>query len=211
MRRFISARCAWARRPDAEQVPKVCCTTLRNGGMFLVPLIVLTWALLYGYTPTMVAIVGALSVVAVSWLRRHTRLGPVRLWNALAETTYRMVPVAGATAAAGLVIAGMTMTGLAAKFAHVVYALTDANQFTACRGRCSRDSRPRHADARRLHSRGGADGSADDADRHRCARRPHVHPLFRGDVGDHAAGRGRGLRGRRPSRRTIRSSLPRMR
>ena len=48
----------------------------------------------------------------------------------MAETTYRMVPVAGATAAAGLVIAGITMTGLAAKFAHVVYALTAADQFS---------------------------------------------------------------------------------
>ena len=58
-------------------------------------------------------------------------LGPLDLWNALADTTYRMVPVAGATAAAGLVIAGLTMTGLAAKFAHVVYAITSANQFFA--------------------------------------------------------------------------------
>ena len=40
------------------------------------------------------------------------------------------MPVAGATAAAGLVIAGLTMTGLSAKFAHVVYAITNANQFT---------------------------------------------------------------------------------
>ena len=39
--------------------------------------------------------------------------------------------MAGATAAAGLVIAGLTMTGLAAKFAHVVYAITTANQFIA--------------------------------------------------------------------------------
>jgi TRAP-type uncharacterized transport system fused permease subunit len=37
--------------------------------------------------------------------------------------------VAGATAAAGLVIAGITMTGLASKFAHVVYAITSANHF----------------------------------------------------------------------------------
>ncbi len=42
-----------------------------------------------------------------------------------------MVPVAGATAAAGLVIAGLTMTGLSAKFAHVIYAVTNANQITA--------------------------------------------------------------------------------
>jgi TRAP-type uncharacterized transport system fused permease subunit len=97
--------------------------------MFLVPLIVLTIALFYGYTPTMVAVFGALAVIAVSQLRRDTRIGPIEVVKALAETTYRMVPVAGATAAAGLVIAGITMTGLAAKFAHIVYAIAGAEQF----------------------------------------------------------------------------------
>jgi TRAP transporter 4TM/12TM fusion protein len=106
-------------------------TALKNGSLFFVPLTVLTASLLYGYTPTMVALFGTASVIVVSWLRRDTRLGPIDLWNALAETTFRMVPVAGATAAAGLVIAGITMTGLASKFAHVVYAMTDANKFTA--------------------------------------------------------------------------------
>lgn len=112
---------------DAAEVPRPL-STLRRGGMFLVPLIVLTWFLLEGYTPTMVAVYGSIAVIAVSFLRRETFLDPVKLWNALAETTYRMVAVAGATAAAGLVIAGITMTGLAAKFAHVVYAITSKDQ-----------------------------------------------------------------------------------
>ncbi len=115
---------------DASTIPPLL-TTLRHGGLFFVPLIVLTTALLYGYTPTMVAIFGGVAVIIVSWMRRDTFIGPVGLWNVLAETTLRMVPVAGATAAAGLVIAGLTMTGLAAKFAHVVYAVTNANQFMA--------------------------------------------------------------------------------
>lgn len=102
--------------------------TMKKGGVFLIPLIVLTWALLAGYTPTMVAVFGSLAVIAVSMLRADTRLGPVGLWNSLAETTVRTVAVAGATAAAGLVIGGITMTGLASKFAHLVYALTEANQ-----------------------------------------------------------------------------------
>jgi TRAP transporter 4TM/12TM fusion protein len=102
--------------------------TMKKGGVFLIPLMVLTWALLAGYTPTMVAVFGSLSVIAVSMLRADTRLGPVGLWNSLAETTVRTVAVAGATAAAGLVIGGITMTGLASKFAHLVYALTEANQ-----------------------------------------------------------------------------------
>jgi TRAP transporter 4TM/12TM fusion protein len=113
---------------DPAQIPSLV-SALKRGMVFFVPLVVLTIALVYGYTPTMVAIFGAIAVIVVSWLRSETRLGPIALWNALAETTIRMVPVAGATAAAGLVIAGITMTGLAAKFAHVVYAITSANHF----------------------------------------------------------------------------------
>jgi TRAP transporter 4TM/12TM fusion protein len=113
---------------DPTQIPKLT-ATLKQGGMFLVPLVVLTWALLAGYTPTMVAVFGAITVVIVAAFRASTRMGPVMLWRALAETTFRMVPVAGATAAAGLVIAGITMTGLAQKFAHIVYAITNADQF----------------------------------------------------------------------------------
>lgn len=115
---------------DASQIPALL-TTLRKGALFFVPLIVLVSALLYGYTPTMVAIWGTIAVILVSWFQRRTRLGPLDLWHALADTTYRIVPVAGATAAAGLVIAGLTMTGLASKFAHVIYAMSDANQFIA--------------------------------------------------------------------------------
>ncbi|OGA19319.1 MAG: hypothetical protein A3G25_02775 [Betaproteobacteria bacterium RIFCSPLOWO2_12_FULL_63_13] len=113
---------------DPEMIPTLL-STMKKGGMFFVPLLVLVTALLYGFTPTMVAIYGTLAVIVVSWLQGHTRLGPRELWHALADTTYRMVPVAGATAAAGLVIAGLTMTGLASKFAHVIYAITDAQQF----------------------------------------------------------------------------------
>jgi TRAP transporter 4TM/12TM fusion protein len=110
---------------EAARIPPVF-GTLREGGMFLVPLVVLTGALLQGYTPTMVAVYGCLTVLAVAMLRAATRIGPVALLKVITETTYRMVPVAGACAAAGLVIAGITMTGLAAKFAHVIYGITDA-------------------------------------------------------------------------------------
>ena len=108
-----------------DRIPRMG-ATLRDGGMFLVPLVVLTVALLYSYTPTMVAVYGCLAVLAVAVLRPSTRVGPIALVKVLSETCYRMVPVAGACAAAGLVIAGITMTGLAAKFSHLIYGITDA-------------------------------------------------------------------------------------
>lgn len=100
--------------------------TLKDGGIFIVPLAVLVWALVEGYTPTMVAVYGCLAVLGVSMFRPGRRLGPAAIGKALVETCNLVVPVVGAVAAAGMVIAGITMTGLAAKFAHVVYGITDA-------------------------------------------------------------------------------------
>lgn len=110
---------------DPDQIPRLL-PTLKKGGLFLVPLVALTVALLKGYTPTMVAVFGSISVLAVAVLKKETRLGLLKIYKALAETSIRMIPVAGACAAAGLVIAGITMTGLSSKFAHVIYAITDA-------------------------------------------------------------------------------------
>ena len=113
---------------DPERIPRLG-PVLKQGGLFLVPLAALTVALLEGYTPTMVAVFGSAAVLLVAAVKKETRIGIVLFYKALAETAMRMVPVAGACAAAGLVIAGITMTGLASKFAHVIYAITDAEVF----------------------------------------------------------------------------------
>jgi TRAP transporter 4TM/12TM fusion protein len=114
---------------EPGQIPRML-NTLKSGGLFFVPLAALTVALLHGYTPTYVAVVGSLAVLAVAMLRAKTRIGPMGIIRVLSETCYRMVPVAGACAAAGLIIGGITMTGLASKFSHVVYAITDAHVFS---------------------------------------------------------------------------------
>ena len=103
--------------------------TLKDGGLFLVPLAVISWVLIDGYTPTYAAVYGTAAVVVVSCLRRSTWLTPKAILDILAETSLRMVAVAGACAAAGLVIGGITMTGLASKFSHLVFLISGANQF----------------------------------------------------------------------------------
>ena len=103
--------------------------TLKDGGLFFVPLIVITWVLVEGYTPTYAAIYGTLAVMVIAMLKRSTRPTPGDVFEILAETTLRMVAVTGACAAAGLVIGGITMTGLASKFSHLVFLLSGANVF----------------------------------------------------------------------------------
>ncbi|SMF75570.1 TRAP transporter, 4TM/12TM fusion protein [Tistlia consotensis] len=113
-----------------DEIPSVR-KTLREGGLFLVPLAVITWSLVEGYTPTYAALYGTGAVLIVSSLRRATRLNPRKIYEILAETSLRMVAVAGACAAAGLVIGGITMTGLASKFSNLVFLISGANQFVS--------------------------------------------------------------------------------
>ena len=113
---------------NASQIPALL-HTLKNGGLFLVPLVVITVALLHGYTPTYSAVYGFAAVIGVSFLRSSTRLTPAAFFDLLAQTSLRMVAVTGACAAAGLVIGGITMTGLAAKFSHLVFLVSDQTVF----------------------------------------------------------------------------------
>jgi TRAP-type uncharacterized transport system fused permease subunit len=53
-------------------------------------------------------------------MNKETRLGPEKLLIGIGQSTMRMLPVAGACAAAGLVIGGLTMTGLSMKASGIV-------------------------------------------------------------------------------------------
>ncbi len=108
---------------DPSLIPPVL-QTLKKGGLFLVPLFVITWALVEGYTPTYAAIYGTLSVIVVSMVRKDTRLSPALVFDILADTCVKSVAVVGACAAAGLVIGGITMTGLASKFGVLVFLIS---------------------------------------------------------------------------------------
>lgn len=115
---------------SSEELPELR-NTLKNGGLFLVPLVVLVVALLMGYSPTFVAVFAAVSVVVVAAVRKSTRMGLVKIYYCLAETTLRMIPVVGACAAAGLVIGGLTMTGLGGKVTDLVLLLAGENALLA--------------------------------------------------------------------------------
>ena len=107
---------------DADAIPRLA-TTMRHGGLFLVPIAALVTVLFLGYSITLVAVVGIASIIVVATLRRATRMSPRKLMDSLATSTLRMVPVTAACAAAGLVVGGISMTGLSGKFSYIVFLI----------------------------------------------------------------------------------------
>ena len=120
--------------------------------------------------------------------------------DALVDGARNTLAVAMACACAGIVIGCVTITGLGIVFTQFVIALAQnslvaALVLTALAGHRARHG---HADDARLHRHGVAAGAGDHQARRDPARRAHVRVLLRDPVGDHAAGRARGLRGGGP-------------
>lgn len=112
-------------RPSEDEMPSVA-QTFRTGWVFLLPIIGIVVALLAGYSPTFTAGIGVAGVIAASMLLKATRLSLWQIIEGLGETTLRILPVAGACAAAGLVIGGLSMTGLGMKAANVILVISNA-------------------------------------------------------------------------------------
>lgn len=107
---------------DPSRIPKFG-ATLRGGGVFLIPLVALVTALILGYSPNYVAAFGTLAIIVAAALSPRTRPSIAMIYSVLAETTTRVVPVVAACAAAGLVVGGLSMTGLGAKFTDLIFLL----------------------------------------------------------------------------------------
>jgi TRAP transporter 4TM/12TM fusion protein len=107
---------------DPSDIPPLR-ETLKQSAIFVVPLVVLVSALIAGYSPSYVAAFATLAVVVATMFKRSTRLGLRDVYETFAEAALRVAPAVGACAAAGLVVGGITMTGLAAKFTDMIFLL----------------------------------------------------------------------------------------
>ncbi|HEY8250563.1 MAG TPA: TRAP transporter permease [Burkholderiales bacterium] len=108
----------------ASELPRLGNVMLTRGHLFIPILLVLT-GLIYGYSAPLCALVGALSCLPLALLKRATRTGISwrSVLEALEEGAKNTLAVAMACAAAGIVIACVTITGLGIVFTQVVVAL----------------------------------------------------------------------------------------
>jgi TRAP transporter 4TM/12TM fusion protein len=117
-----------ARQLDLGRVPEEDIVGLRlalaRNWSSLVPVLVLIWLLVAGYSAAYVAAGSAVSVVVASWISRGRAIGPSRFVEACVETCTAMVPLAAAVAAAGLVIGCIELTGLSGKFTLLLFDLS---------------------------------------------------------------------------------------
>ena len=104
---------------------------IRQDLHLLTPVAVLVGLLVAGRSPYAAAFWATLSLLPVSWLRRHTRLYPRQLVQILVAGGRNMAVTALACAGAGVFVACLTVTGVVVSFSSLVTALAGQNLLLA--------------------------------------------------------------------------------
>jgi TRAP transporter 4TM/12TM fusion protein len=111
-----------------DSIPQVW-EVIKEGGILIVPLIVVIVTLLSGRTPIAAGFAGIISAIIASWLTRNkeNRITFKKAANALIDGARSSIQVTVACAAVGILIAVVTMTGLGSTLAYNIIDLSGGN------------------------------------------------------------------------------------
>lgn len=113
-----------------EEIPDLK-SVLKEGADFLIPVGLLIFLLVRGFTPTYAACVAMAAIVVVSWFRRKTRMGPRDILDALYIGARNSVSTAAILICAGIVIGIVGITGVGVTFSGMVIELSGGHLFWA--------------------------------------------------------------------------------
>lgn len=114
----IEARRSHAVKLEEDEAPTLK-EVMKDGWHFLLPLIVLVAALIYGFTPTYAAGIAILSVIVASWLSRHP-MGVRDILDALAMGARNITTTAILLVTVGLIVMVVSTTGIGNTFSLMI-------------------------------------------------------------------------------------------
>lgn len=115
---------------DSSLIPALW-TVVRTGWVFVVPMGILVYYMLAGYTPALAATAGLLALIAASWSMASTRITPHKFIQGCVEVCTALAPLIAAVAGAGILMMGLNITGLASKLAALIFSVAEANLLLA--------------------------------------------------------------------------------
>ncbi len=106
-------------------------TVLKREWYFAMPLVIITVLMLLGRSPGNAAFWATLSCIAVSWVRKETRMGPKEIWEAI-QTGARNTLIIGATLGViGVIVGTISLTGIGLKFSDIIISLAQGHLLPA--------------------------------------------------------------------------------
>lgn len=111
---------------SASELPSIK-AQLKLGAHYLIAIFVLVYMLVRGYSPTYSVCLSLLALIAISFLRKESRLTLSTVLEALVGSAQKAIPVSAACAAAGIVVGAVGLTGLGLKFSAMVISVAGGN------------------------------------------------------------------------------------
>jgi TRAP transporter 4TM/12TM fusion protein len=115
---------------ESIDIPDVA-QSLRNSGHVLLSIPVFIGTLISGYSVMYSSLAGIVCLLALSLLRYSSRLNPRQLVAAAVSAAEAILPVALATATAGIIIGVVTLTGMGLKFSSFIVSISGNNLLVA--------------------------------------------------------------------------------
>jgi TRAP transporter 4TM/12TM fusion protein len=108
-------------RGEKSEIPAM--VIFRRTWYYALPIVIITLAMLGGFSPGFAAVVGMASCVLISWIQRDTRIGPRKVLAAAQAGAINSLKIGATVGVIGIIIAVLTFSGLTLTFADIVIEL----------------------------------------------------------------------------------------
>lgn len=124
----LEAKKAGLKSLNKEDLPSIR-EALKERGHLLIPLFVLIYCILVGYSPGKSIFWSIVLTIVVSFFRKSTRMGLKEILLAMENGIQNAIPVAVACAAAGIITGIISLTGVGLRFSSILINLSGNSEF----------------------------------------------------------------------------------
>ncbi len=95
-------------------------TVLRNDWYYALPLVLMTIMMIIGRSPGFSAFWATLSCIAISWIKKETRMGIKDIWEAILIGYRNTLIIGAAVGVIGVIVGIISLTGMGLKFSDII-------------------------------------------------------------------------------------------
>lgn len=114
-----------------EEIPSFRKIMIEKGYLLIPLILVLVSLMVLMYSPYRSALIGIVSLILASWVRRETRMGPGLIFKTLGDGARQAMEIIATCAAAGIIVGVLAQTGLGQKFAMIIFGYSQGILFIA--------------------------------------------------------------------------------
>lgn len=99
-------------------------TVLKKDWYFSIPLVLMTILMIMGRSPGFSAFWSTLSCIAISWVKKETRMGFKEIWEAILTGARNTLIIGATVGVIGIIVGVISLTGMGLKFSDIIITMS---------------------------------------------------------------------------------------